>query len=129
MVEGELVLLDASALLALAREETGADRVRRSLPSASINAVNVAECLAVLSRYAPTHAAAQAVARLGLNVISCDWQTSTLAADFHASMRDRGLTLSECIGLATARRLGATLLTANRALAGLDVGVAIEVLG
>jgi PIN domain nuclease of toxin-antitoxin system len=51
MQKAEQVILDASALLAFARNEPGADRVRRSLASASMSAVTVAECVAVLSRF------------------------------------------------------------------------------
>jgi ribonuclease VapC len=122
------MLLDASALLAFARNEPGADRVRRSLASASISAVSVAECLAVLSRFTTAAVAAQVVSRLGLNVIACDWQTSVLAAEIHASARECGLTLTDCICLATARRLGVGALTANPDWRALNVDVSIEVL-
>ena len=128
MAEAEQVLLDASALLAFARNEPGADRVRRALASASISAVSVAECLAVFSRFTTAAAAAQVLSRLGLNVIACDWQTSVMAAEIHASARARGLTLTDCICLATARRLGLGALTANPDWSGLNVDVPIEVL-
>ena len=128
MAEAERVLLDSSALLALARNGPGADRVRWSLASASISAVSVAECLAVFSRFTTAAIAAQVLSRLGLNVIACDWQTSALAAEIHASARERGLTLTDCICLATARRLGVRALTANPDWEGLNVDVPIEVL-
>ena len=128
MAEAEQVLLDASALLAFARNEPGADRVRRSLASASISAVSIAECLAVFSRFTTAAVAAQLLSRLGLNVIACDWQTSVMAAEIHASARVRGLTLTDCICLATARRLGLAALTANPDWRGLHVDVPIEVL-
>ena len=128
MAEAEQVLLDASALLALARNEPGADRVRRSLASASISAVSIAECLAVFSRFTTAAVAAQLLSRLGLNVIACDWQTSVMAAEIHASTRVRGLTLTDCICLATARRLGLAALTANPDWRGQNVDVPIEVL-
>jgi ribonuclease VapC len=128
MAEPESVVLDASALLAFARSEPGAERVRGMLGTASMSAVSVAECLAVFSRFTTAAVAAQVLSRLGLNVIACDWQTSVLAAEIHASARGRGLALAECISLATARRLGVTALTANSDWHGLDVDVRIEVL-
>ena len=128
MAAPDQILLDASALLAFARNERGSDRVRRSLATASISAVSVAECLAVLSQFTTATVAAQVLSRLGLNVIACDWQTSVMAADIHATARDHGLTLTDCICLATARRLGIAALTANAEWAELDVDVSVQVL-
>jgi ribonuclease VapC len=128
VADAEPVVLDASAVLAFARNEPGADRVQQTLGTAVISAVNVAECLAVLSRFTTTHAAARALSRLGLTVISCDWETAVAAAELHAAVRERGLTLADCVCLATARRLGRRALTAERAWAGLEVSVPVEVL-
>ena len=129
MAEPERVVLDASALLAFAREEPGADRVRGILPFAAISAVSVAECVAVLSPFTGARLAALSISRLGLNVISCDWETAVGAAELHTSSRARGLALTDCVCLATARRLRIPALTANVAWRGLDIDVAFEVLG
>jgi PIN domain nuclease of toxin-antitoxin system len=93
-----------------------------------MSAVTVAECVAVLSRFTSVAVATQFLSRLGLNVIACDWQTSVLAAELHASAKDRGLTLTDCICLATARRLGLGALTANPDWGALNLDVSVEVL-
>lgn len=102
--------------------------MRAIIPFAAISALSVAECIAVLSRFTGARTAALCISRLGLSVISCDWETAIGAAELHAATRDMGLSLADCVCLATARRLGITALTANRAWADLDVGVAIEIL-
>ena len=124
----ERVVLDASALLAFARGEPGAERVGNMLHLAAISAVNAAECIAVLARFMTSRAAEQSVARLGLEVVACDWDVAILAADIHAATRDRGLSLADCVCLATARRLGVPVVTADGAWEGVEVGVEIELL-
>ena len=128
MAEAERVLLDASALLAFAADDPGAERVGRALPIAAISAVNAAECIAVLSRFMAPPVAALALARLGLNVISFDWETAVAAAELHRATRRQGLSLTDCVCLATALRLGIPVVTADSAWNGLNVGVTVEML-
>ena len=124
----DLVVLDASAVLAFARAEPGAERVRSVLHSAAINAVNAAECLTVLARFTSSREVVTRLARLGLRVIACDWDVARSAAEIHSGTRDRGLSLGDCICLATARHLNAPAITADRGWRTLDVGVRIEML-
>jgi ribonuclease VapC len=98
------------------------------LHAAAINAVNAAECVAVLARFTSAREAAASLARLGLEVIVCDWDLAIAAADIHAATRDRGLSLGDCICLATARSLGVSAITADGGWRALGVGVAIEIL-
>lgn len=128
MARDDLVVLDASAVLAFARGEPGADRVGRVLHTAAINAVNAAECIAVLARFMSSGEAMTRLSRLGLEIVSCDWDIASAAADIHAATRKRGLSLGDCICLATARGLGVPAITADGSWRALDVGVTIEML-
>ncbi len=128
MEAGNLIVLDASALLAYARGEPRADRVGRVLGSAAISSVNASEVIAVLARFTSGHAAARCVSRLGLSVVACDWNMAVTTAEVHEATRARGLSLSACACLATALRLGVPAVTADETWRGLDVGVEIQVL-
>ncbi len=122
------MVLDASAVIALAQREPGAEIVEAAVSSAVMNAVNAAECVVVLGRTRSTAWAASAVASLGIEIVPCDWAVAVAAADIHAAIRARGLSLGDCICLATARNANMPVLTADRAWDGLDIGVMIEIL-
>ena len=128
MAGSDGVVLDASAVIALAQREPGAAIVEAAVSNAVMNAVNAAECVLVLGRTKSTAWAASAVASLGIEIVPCDWAVAVVAADIHGVTRSRGLSLADCICLATARIAKMRVLTADRAWRGLDVGVTIEIL-
>ena len=128
MARSDAVVLDASAVIALTQREPGAEIVEAAVSSAMMNAVNAAECVLVLGRTRSTAWAASAVASLGIEIVPCDWAIAVAAADIHAATRARGLSLGDCICLATARNANMPVLTADHAWHGLDVGVTIEIL-
>ena len=118
MARSDAAVLDASAVIALAQREPGAEIVEAAVPSAVMNAVNAAECVLVLGRTRSTAWAASAVASLGIEIVPCDWSVAVAAADIHAASRSRGLSLADCICLATARNANMPVLTADRAWRG-----------
>jgi PIN domain nuclease of toxin-antitoxin system len=123
------VVLDASAVIALARGERGASAVESVIDRASLSAVNFAETLVVLVRAGVARRSAVASLRaLQLRIEPCDETIAEIGADIHAATRKHGLSLADCICLATARQLGAKVLTADRAWRSLDVGVTVEVI-
>lgn len=124
----DAVVLDASALLSFARGEPRGAPVARLLDVSAMNAVNVAECVAVLARASSVRAATAAVARLGLHVIPCDEEIAHEAAAYHAVSRLKYASLSSCICLATARRLGVRVVSADWELQWLQTGVMVEML-
>ena len=128
MIRNNAVVLDASALLAFALGERRGAPVGRLLDVCSMNAVNVAECVAVLARASSVRAATSAVARLGLHVVECDEEIAYRAAAFHAASRLRYMSLSGCICLATAQRIGARVISADWELQWLETGVKVEML-
>ena len=128
MASADRVVLDASAVVAFARGESGASRVSDVLHAAAINAVNVAECAAVLGRFMPIGDAVRKLARLGLTIVACEWDLAVSAAEIHAASRDRGLSLGDCMCLATAKQLGVAALTCDSGWRELNVGVKVEML-
>jgi PIN domain nuclease of toxin-antitoxin system len=125
---GEAVVLDASAVLALLREEAGASQVADLLPAAAMSSVNLAEVLVVLDRNGvPPADAKRAVDALALDIIPADGATAHAAAAVAAASRRRGLSLGDCFCLATARVAGRVAVTADREWASLKAGVKVVV--
>ena len=124
----EPVVLDASAVLALLRDEPGAARVAALLPTAAISAVNLAEVLIVLERRGvPPADARRAVDALALDVLPVDDATAHAAAGVAAANLRRGLSLGDCFCLATAHLTGRAAVTADRKWAPLKAGAKVEV--
>ena len=125
---GEAVVLDASAVLALLREEAGASQVADLLPDAAMSSVNLAEVLVVLDRNGvPPADAKRAVDALALDFIPADDATAHAAAGIAAASRRRGLSLGDCFCLATAELAGRPAVTADRTWATIRTGVKVIV--
>lgn len=133
MSAGPNCVLDASALLAFLRDEPGADVVERALEAgAAISAANWAE---VLSKTAEVGEDPDVLAgRLqregllgdALQVVSLDEADGPEIARLRLATRERGLSLADRACLALAQRLALPALTADRAWAGLDLAITVE---
>ena len=124
-------LLDASALLAVAFNEAGADYVMLALsrPHVGVTVTNLTEVVSRLRLRGMNMAGCRAfIDDLQLTVVSADTETAFLAGELHAQTRWAGLSLADAMCLATAAQLEARVITADRAWARLDVGVAIDVI-
>jgi PIN domain nuclease of toxin-antitoxin system len=125
----EVSVLDASALVAVALREPGGDVVVPRLRRARVNAVNLAEVLIALERRGVRRSVAAAlIDELPFETVATDESLVPHIAEVHRATRGCGLSLADCICLATGRALGATVYTADRAWAGLDVGARVEVI-
>jgi ribonuclease VapC len=108
-------VLDASAVLALLFEETGAETVRAQLRTGVIGAANLAEVLAKLSDHGlPTLEAIRAVAILGLEVAPMTEAQAQRSAELRPLTRGAGLSLGDRACLALAAELSAPAVTADR---------------
>ena len=121
------VALDAWAALALLLGERGADRVAKASADAAFLAVNLAEARQRLAHRSvaprPLDAAhALYSGRVAPFTEAQAYNAARLAAP------TLGLSLGDRACLALARSLGASVMTADRACAGLDVGVTVEVI-
>jgi len=108
-------VFDASAVLALLQDETGADRLDRVRKDALVSAVSVAEVLAKLvSKGMPRDLASAALDALHLDVVPLDPAGAVLSAAYVA----RNVSLGDRCFLACAHKYG-TGWTANHALGGI----------
>jgi PIN domain nuclease of toxin-antitoxin system len=121
------VVLDASALMAVLREEPGAAAVEAVLDHAAISAVNLSEVQAKLvERGTAAELAWSSLVDLDLEVIDFDVSQARVAGDLRSLTRAQGLSLGDRACLALAQALGLPAMTADRAWAGLAVGIEIR---
>lgn len=119
-------VLDASALLAFLRREPGAERVVPFLGNACISAVNLSEVLATTLRDGGDPKGTLEIAiSLGIVFHPFDAEQASAAAELLPATRHLGLSFGDRACLALGRKLGARALTADRAWAGLEIGVEI----
>ena len=123
------VVLDTSAILALLRNEPGADVVAGYRGDALVSAVNIAEVAAKLDGQGiPATHWHYALALIDLEVIDFDNRQALAAASLRQPTGIRGLSLGDraCLQLAAGR--GVPAVTADRAWGTLDVGVEVRVI-
>jgi len=125
-VEG-VIVLDASALLALLYKETGADRVREVLGAALISTVNLSETFARFIRDGRDTTALDRGLRseMAIEIVDFIEADAMAAARLLPATRVRGLSFADRACLALARRLDLPAMTADRAWRDVDCGVEI----
>jgi PIN domain nuclease of toxin-antitoxin system len=122
-------VLDASALLTLLFQETGATAVADAIADgAAVSTVNLSEVVAILVRHERDadrvmHAVIQQV-----TVESFTTEDALAAAALWAPTRATGLSLGDRACLALAQRLGVPAVTADREWANVTVGITIQLL-
>jgi ribonuclease VapC len=122
------VVLDASAVVALAHGEPGADAVAPHVDGACISTVNWSEVARVSVAVGRDPAALHALLDdAGCRTIDFTVDDATLAARLWEGTREHGLSLADRACLALASRLGIPAVTADRAWTRLDVGVEVVV--
>ena len=123
------VVLDASALLAVMRREKGGEVTAPRLPDAMLTTVNLVEVVSRLVDLGDDPGRALAdIRNYRVAIVPFD---SGLAADairLRPLTRHAGLSLGDRACLALAIRERATVLTADRAWAALELGCEIELI-
>ena len=108
----DVVVLDASALLALMDAEPGEDAVAAVLPGALLSSVNLAEVVSKLAERGMPAAQAHADAlALGIEVVAFDGDLALDAGVLRPLTRAAGLSLGDRCCLALARSREAAVLT------------------
>ena len=124
-----MIVLDASALLALLFREPGHEKVEAALNESWMSTVNLAE---VIGRFARDgHSSLEVLARLQLTAIEfCEFDASqaALTAELLPKTRHLGLSLGDraCLALAASHECPA--MTADGAWDELDLGIAIRLI-
>ncbi len=122
-------VLDASAVLALLNDETGAEQVADWLGDALISSMNWSEVAErSLSIGLGIGGLREELEDLGVRVAGFDAVHAELAAVLREPTREVGLSLADRACLALAGDLGAPALTADRSWADLEVGIEIELI-
>ena len=122
-----MIVLDASALLALLYQESGAERVAAALEGSVMSTVNLAEVLGRLARDGRDVAAAvDRVRELPVVFVPFSTEHAALAAGMLPATRAQGLSLGDraCLALAIERQ--AVALTADTAWVRADHGAQVE---
>jgi PIN domain nuclease of toxin-antitoxin system len=123
--DGETIV-DASAILALLKQEPFDKLDPKRLFRATISAVNLSEVLERLCSGGLSESGAEgAVAELSLRVADFDEPQARLAAYLRPRTRRAGLSLGDRACLALGLHLHRPVITADRAWASLDLGVEV----
>jgi ribonuclease VapC len=121
-------VLDASALLALLLRERGGDKVAPVLTDAAISTLNLSEVVSYFARSgSPPEAIHELLGTLELECVPFDDDLAYAAGMLITTTRAAGLSLADRACLVLARRLGAKVLTGDRAWARVADAVGVEV--
>lgn len=123
-------VLDESAVLALLRGESGAQRVTDAIDDgACISAVNLTEVVTrQLDRGMSESDARESVVWLAMTVVPFDEELAYRAGLLRTMTKSAGLSLGDRACLALAERLGVPALTADRAWGGLQFAIQVDVI-
>ena len=123
---GRTSVLDASSVLALAHNETGASLVAAYLEGSAISTVNWSELVRrTRQRGVPIDELRATLSEAGVTVVPFGMSDAETTAELWARTRHRGLSLADRACVALAARLGVPAVTADRAWLDLDVGVEV----
>lgn len=122
-------VIDASAILALARGEAGNTRVAEVRAQCIVSAVNLLESFSTLVRYDMPIDYVQGFLREAFpRVEPVDRELAERSAVLHAASRSLGLSLADCVCLALGATRRATVLTADRRWSEGEFNVTLELI-
>ncbi|MFZ4068638.1 MAG: PIN domain-containing protein [Caulobacterales bacterium] len=121
-----MTVLDASALVAFLLSEQGADRVEAALPRAALSLVNLTETIGVLSRKGMSLDQAEAAVTAMKSPSLAP--NETVAVTAARLCVHPGLSLGDRYCVAQAMAQSASVTTADRAWANLNLPVAVELI-
>ena len=124
-----MIVIDASALLALLLKEPGHEKVAERLSGSLMSTVNLSEVFAWLVRHgiSPEESHPK-IGELGITAVSFDLDQAKIAASIRDSARASGLGLADCCCLALALQQHLPVLTADRIWKSLGLALEIQLL-
>jgi ribonuclease VapC len=121
------VVLDASAFLAVANREPGADKVYPRLKTSIMSAVNAAEVLQKLAEKGMSSKKADEYLRQFVHEIAdFDYRQAVLVAEMAPKTMVLGLSFADRACLALGCLRGVSVLTGDRDWAKVDLGIHVE---
>ncbi len=122
-------IIDTSVLMAVMRNEPGADAACKLIPGAHVPSVILSETATKLIDYGETTLNAwQSVIRLGLSIHPFDTESARIAASLRPLSRPLGLSFADRACLTLGIKLGLPVYTADRAWAKLKIGLDIRLI-
>ncbi len=121
------VVLDASAVLAVIRNEKGASQVKAELNGALVSSVNLCEVLyKAIQKGATIETAEWALKNLPIVSVPFDDLQASIAASIHNATLKMGISFADraCLSLGLLRE--STVLTSDERWSELDVGANVE---
>jgi ribonuclease VapC len=123
------VVLDASAILAVAFQEKGKTIVMNNRSNAIVSAVNHVEVVSKLLRFGmPLEEIDIFLCEAFPNVVAFDKQQADLAGQFHNAHRSLSLSYADCSSLALAKSHGLPVLTGDQKWATLALEVEVRLI-
>lgn len=124
-----MIVLDASAVLAVIFQEPGGDLVVQNALGSWLSAVNYAEVVTkVVDQGFDADRATRAMRRLRPQLSPFDQAQAQRTGELRTATAGLGLSLGDRACLALAETLDATVLTADRNWARLNLGIRIELI-
>jgi len=127
----EIIVLDASAVLALLGEEPGSGTVLAAMQAsrAVMSAVNAAEVHGKLcDAGVPSDVADEVIGSMAVDIVDFDAAQARRAGRLRAATRMLGLSLGDRACLSLAQQLRAPALTADKAWSAVQADVAVHVI-
>lgn len=123
------IILDASAIIAMLKDEPGAEIVADALPYAIVSTVSISEVYAVMIRSGiPEQKTSTILSDLIGQIDSFDYDQALLAASLKIQHKELGLSFGDCACLALAKIHHLPVMTADKIWGKLKIGIKINII-
>lgn len=121
--------IDTSVIMAILLEEPGREIAAQMVPSGLLSSVNLAEILTkCMERGLPADLAEDYIRGSGMDIVAFTSEMAQLSSELFRVARKGVLSLGDRACIATAATLNATVVTADRVWADLDLPCPVELI-